>query len=97
MTVEFHHLAVQEFREARDWYRQRSPQAADRFMAALHRGLDWAAANFAALQGTSYGCRWVRLKRYPYLLVLQEDAPGDLFVVAVSHTRRRPAYWRRRI
>jgi hypothetical protein len=40
MAAEFHRLAIQEFREARDWYRQRSPQAADRFMAALHRGLD---------------------------------------------------------
>lgn len=97
MAPTFHRLAAKEFREARDWYRKRSLFAADRFAAALHAALDWAIANFDKLQRTSYGCRWTKLKRFSYLLILHEGSPGELLVVAVSHTRRRPGYWRKRL
>jgi hypothetical protein len=97
MAATFHRLAVQEFREARDWYRSRSAQAADRFVTAMHQTLDWAIRDFPALQRTSYDCRWIKLKRFSYLLILHEKSPGELLVIAVSHTKRRPNYWRRRL
>jgi hypothetical protein len=97
MAARFHRLAAREFREARDWYRERSAHAADRFAVALHVALDWAIANYSSLQHTSYGCRWTKLKKFPYLLIVQEESPGELLVVAVAHTSRRPAYWRKRV
>ena len=40
--------------------------------------------------------RWVRVSRFPYVLVFRELTPKTVKVVAVAHTSRRPGYWRRR-
>jgi ParE toxin of type II toxin-antitoxin system, parDE len=40
--------------------------------------------------------RWVKTRKYPYLLIYPTTGQGSLTVVAVAHTKRRAGYWRRR-
>jgi hypothetical protein len=41
--------------------------------------------------------RWVRVRRFPYLLIFRRKSPEVIVIVAVAHTSRRPGYWRRRM
>ena len=59
-------------------------------MITLHR---LAKAEFRKEQN----CRWIRVKRFPFILVVHEDTPGEYFVVAIAHTSRRPGYWQKRV
>ena len=97
MAATFHRLAAKEFREARDWYRKRSLFAAERFALALHHALDWAVADFRQTAMHIVRMPLDETEAVSYLVILHEVSPGELFVVAVSHTRRRPGYWRRRL
>jgi toxin ParE1/3/4 len=94
--VVFHRLAGREYRSARDWYAARSAEVAGRFRDAVDRAVQRIAKDPEALArlGTAY--RWVRVNRFPYVLVFREKSPGLIMVVAVAHTSRRPGYWRRR-
>ena len=40
--------------------------------------------------------RWVRLKRFPYLIYDREVGIDTVVVLAVAHKRRRLGYWLRR-
>jgi mRNA-degrading endonuclease RelE of RelBE toxin-antitoxin system len=40
--------------------------------------------------------RRCRLRRFPYGLIYAIDE-GDILIVAVAHTHRRPDYWRDRM
>jgi len=40
--------------------------------------------------------RYIRARRFPYLLIFNTQPGGEIFVVALAHTSRRPGYWRRR-
>jgi len=39
--------------------------------------------------------RFVRLRRFPYLIIYQIVA-GDIWIMAVAHYRRRHGYWNKR-
>jgi hypothetical protein len=40
--------------------------------------------------------RWMRVKRFPYLLYYEIRDPQPVLIYAIAHGRRRPAYWMRR-
>jgi len=68
MTVLFHRLATREFVAARRWYAQYSPATEGRFVAAVRTAVERIDANphiGSQLQGPY---RWVRTRRYPYVL-----------------------------
>ena len=94
--VVFHRLATREYRSARDWYAARSVEVAERFRTAVDRAVERIATERDALAklGTVY--RWVRVRRFPYVLIFREQSPDVIMVVAVAHTSRRPGYWRGR-
>jgi plasmid stabilization system protein ParE len=95
--VEFHHEAGAEYDAAFDWYLGRSPDAALEFDAEVNRALAqiveaprrWAAGPFST--------RRYLLRRFPYILIYRERASGEIQVVAVAHTSRKPGYWRKRL
>ncbi len=94
--VVFHRLAAKEARAAAGWYASRSSEVAERFRAAV---LD-AAQRIADDVGThpvgATKFRYVRVNRFPYRLIYCFESESTARVVAVSHFRRRPDYWRRR-
>jgi hypothetical protein len=61
-------------------------------MITLHR---LAKAEFR--RAARWYRRWIRLKRFPFILVVHEDAAGEYFIVAVAHTSRRHGYWQKRM
>ena len=95
VELSFHPEAVEEAAAAREWYAERSPRAADAFVAELERG-------FAVLQEAPHrwpedvtGTRRLLLRRFPFALIyaLRVDR---VLVLAVAHLHRRPGYWRDR-
>ncbi len=95
-TVTFHRLAAQEFRQARSWYARRSSRAAIRFIQAIDASLRQIASDPERWPLYDDQHRWVKTRKYPYLLIYRPTGQGSLTVVAVAHTKRRPGYWHRR-
>jgi toxin ParE1/3/4 len=94
--VLFHRLAAREYRAAKDWYRERSVDVAQRFVTAVERAADRIAADAEVLPVLTGTYRYVRVARFPYVLVSRRVESDVVMVLAVAHTSRRPGYWRRR-
>jgi toxin ParE1/3/4 len=94
--VYFQREAAREYRSARDWYAARSPLAAERFRMAVAAAVDRIAGSGESLPTLEGAYHWVRVKRFPYLLIVRRGVSGEFRVVAVAHTSRRPGYWRGR-
>jgi hypothetical protein len=93
MAVVFHRLAAREFVEARRRYARVDPLIEARFVAAVRAAVQRIDTNphlGSLIRGPH---RWVRIKRYPYLLIYEEIGPDLVRVYAVAHVRRRPGYW----
>ncbi len=95
-TVFIHRLARREFQLASNWYSQRSQQAAGNFRSAFDKAIDTIRNN--PLQGQVHRnvFRWIRLRRFPYLVYYCIIDDDSMLVMAVAHSRRRPNYWARR-
>lgn len=95
-VVVFHRLAAREYRQARAWYRRRSPAAAERFRDEVDRAVQRireAPLEGAIFRGT---IRWRHTRRFPYLLFYEVVDPSLIRIYAVAHGRRRLGYWMRR-
>lgn len=97
MTVIFHRLAASEFVAARRWYKRRDPALEVRFIAAVEAAVQIieTTPNLGALFLKRY--RWVRTRRFPYLLYYASHNSSTVIVYAVAHARRRLGYWDRRV
>jgi plasmid stabilization system protein ParE len=95
-TVSFHRLAAQEYRTARSWYARRSRRAATRFIQAIDKAILQIAENPKRWPLYDNNHRFVKIKKFPYLLLYRLRAANQLTVVAVAHAKRRQGYWRRR-
>ena len=87
-----HPAAIIEAADAARWYRQRNEEAAEAFLTALESAIDHIAE--APLQYPLYsaGTRRCRLRRFPFSIIYRLTG-NEIQVLAVAHTRRRPAYW----
>jgi plasmid stabilization system protein ParE len=94
--VIFHRLAAREYRSSRDWYAKRSPAVAARFRLAVDRAADRIVNDAESLAVLVGEYRYVRVSRFPYVLVFRRLDRAVVMVVAVAHTSRRSGYWRRR-
>ena len=94
-------VAELEAAEAACWYDDQRPGLGDDFLDQLQQAygrIRSSPESFPALEeyvGT-YGLRRCRLERFPYLVIFCSRA-AELLVVAVSHARRRPLYWLKRL
>jgi toxin ParE1/3/4 len=95
IRVEFHRLALNDYDEACKWYSERSAETKQRFKAAVEAAVLRICDGPDLLPLFSNGYRWVRVQRFRYILVFRRS-PGEIVIVAVAHSSRRPGYWRRR-
>ncbi|MBL8864730.1 MAG: type II toxin-antitoxin system RelE/ParE family toxin [Planctomycetia bacterium] len=96
-TVAFHRLATREFVTVRRWYAGRSPATESRFVLAIDATVSRIAANPLAGSPAAGGCRWLRVRRFPYLLYYAPLGPNEVVVYAVAHASRQLNYWRGRM
>lgn len=97
VTVVFHRLATQEYREARKWYAARSNHVACRFTTAVDGAVSRIATDPERMPFLVGSYLWVKVRGFPYVLVFRRRNDKTVIVVAVAHGRRRFGYWRRRI
>lgn len=94
--IELHPEAILEAQTAREWYAERSPAAAEAFMAELDAAIDRITEASDRWATYLYSTRRFLLKRFPYFVVYRATQ-DKLQVLAVAHGRQRPGYWRQRI
>ena len=87
--------AEQEFREAFLWYFERSPLAADAFREEVFDAIDGLTEDADLWPSDEDGFGFYVLTRFPYTVRFELDAEVAT-VMAISHHRRRPKYWRER-
>lgn len=89
-------LAVQEAREARDYYLSKSAAAEE----AFRKELEHAVAMIREHPGTWPTCvhdtRRFVLHRFPFSVVYRTVEAASL-IVAIAHAKRKPGYWRSRL
>jgi plasmid stabilization system protein ParE len=89
----WHAEAVEDAREARDWYAERSALAARGFLLELSDAIEAVAeAPERWPIGRAQTRRYVFPRRYPYTLVYRYQ-DGLIAIVAVAHHKRHPEYW----
>jgi plasmid stabilization system protein ParE len=95
-VILFHELARQELHEAVRWYHQRSATAAEQFVVQLERAIERLAIDPESHTLISREHYCIRVARFPYILVFQVKTNGDVLIVAIANTSRRPGNWSRR-
>ena len=95
-AVRFHRLATKEYRFARNWYRQRDASVAGRFQDAVDSAVNRIVAAPDSHPVLVDDIHWVRVRRFPYILVFARESSDSLLVIAIAHAKRRPGYWKRR-
>ena len=96
-TITFHRLAAEEFRQARSSYARQSGRATLQFIRAVDVAMQQIAADPERWPLYDGRHRWVKTKKFPYILLYRPTGQGRLTIVAVAHTSRRPGYWRGRL
>ena len=95
--VEFHQEASAEYDAAFDWYLERSPETALRFDAEVNRALAQIIQAPELWAAGPHSTRRFLLRRFPFTLIYRERASGEIQLVAVAHTSRKPGYWKQRL
>ncbi len=100
--VEFDDGAHDDFNDSFNWYAARSSGAALGFISEVDAAIENIVADPGRFTKTHAGCRYLRLRRYPFSVVyyaVSGEMPGEhkIYIVAIAHHRRRPGYWRSRL
>ncbi|MCB0324719.1 MAG: type II toxin-antitoxin system RelE/ParE family toxin [Bdellovibrionales bacterium] len=96
MKLEFHPEAILEAREARQWYAERNPAAAEAFMNELDLGIERIVDRPELRAIHMLGTRRYLFQYFPFAIVyrVKDDV---IQVVAIAHGRRKPGYWKERL
>jgi len=92
MVVNFHPAALEELRQARRWYEERSPVSALALAQEIDRAVLQISEAPARYPPAEYGTRRFLLVRFPFTLFYRVSE-SEIVVVAVAHQKRRPGYW----
>jgi len=89
-------VAQQELDEAIAYYNSQAPGLGDAFLLEAVAAIDRIRRFPQAWHPLGESTRRCRLRRFPYGLIYHEDK-GEVVIVAVAHSHRRPDYWRDRV
>lgn len=88
--------AEEEYTDSLRWYAERSTRVAERFEAEFEKALEAIAEYPERYSLCDNRHRFFLLKRYPFQIIYRKTSEDRWLVVAVTHTSRRPGYWRNR-
>ena len=94
-AVQLRLVARQEFDEATDWYESRCVGLGERFVAAVQRVFDAAAANPDRYPRVRGEIREGLVLGFPYAVYFRAE-PDQIIVLAVFHAAREPRDWQSR-
>lgn len=95
-NVQYHPLFDCDVREAAGWYDRRSNGLGTAFTALVRQRVDEVIANPERFARLPSGCRYVRIPRFPYI-VLFDVHDRELFILGVVHTARSEEKWHERL
>lgn len=96
MKSRFHEAADAELTEAIQYYDAKALGLGDRLLAEVKTAARQVEQYPEIAQVIDLGVRAKVLTSFPYSLVYVVD-PSEIFIVAVGHHSRRPAYWAGRL
>lgn len=96
MDIHFHRLASQDYLKALRRYARHSMIVAERFVTALDVAVAAIAANPHLWPRYEDRFRWIRLRKFPYVLYFENTDDQNVRILAVAHEKRRPGFWKRR-
>jgi plasmid stabilization system protein ParE len=96
VTVRFLEVAQRELDEAIAYYNSQVPGLGDAYLVESVATIERIRRFPEAWQPLGEQVRRCRLRRFPYGLIYAVDE-GNILIVAVAHTHRRPDYWRDRL
>ena len=93
--------AAEEAAEAAAWYERQREGLGIEFLKAVDAALDLLEEELVPLTPVpgvagKRGAKRLVLNRFPYAVIVREQA-SELIVVAFAHHSRRPGYWRNRV
>lgn len=97
MTYRFHDEALDEYEDAALRYRKIRHRLGDAFVDAVERGIDDILEFPDAFPEVEEGVRRHLVRRFPFGIFYVIEPDGTLFIVGVSHLKRRPGYWHSRL
>lgn len=96
MTIRLLEVAQQELDEAFAYYNEQAPGLGDAFLLEAVAAIDRIRRFPHGWHSLGEDLRRCRLRRFPYGLIYHEEQ-GEILIVAVAHSHRRPEYWRDRL
>lgn len=90
-----HPAAVEEAEAAARWYRERSPRAAERFVAEIIGVIRKILAAPQRWPLAARDTRKAKLPCFPFIIIYRESKDA-IQILAIAHGRRRPGYWKAR-
>jgi toxin ParE1/3/4 len=97
IKAHFHEEAGTEYDAAFDWYLARSPDAARKFDAEVTRAVEQIVQAPTRWATGAHSTRRFLLHRFPFVLIYRILRQEEVQIIAVSHTSRRPGYWKGRL
>ena len=95
--VAVHEEAAIEYDQAFDWYLQRNPEAARKFDAEVERAFSEIAKSPQRWASGPHSTRKFLLRQFPFIIIYRERVWGEIQIIAIAHTSRKPFYWKQRI
>jgi plasmid stabilization system protein ParE len=96
LPIRFLRAARNEFYQAAAWYEKQQPNLGNDFILEIERCLGVIAEQPERFATVHQDIRRMTAKRFPYSVYFRVTAQSIL-VLAVFHSRRAPAIWKRRI
>ena len=96
-VLELHEEASAEYDASFSWYPERSPDAALKFDSEVDSSLGEIAQAPQRWASGPYHTRRFLLRKFPFVLIYRERTSGEIQIVAVARTSRKPGYWNERI
>jgi toxin ParE1/3/4 len=94
--IEYHQGAIADVKSAVTWYRNRSPKAAQDFIAELQRAADTIREAPERWPPAKNNTRRFLLWRFPFSILYSEEE-SVITIWAVAHGSRRPEFWTGRL
>ena len=96
--IQLRRVAKRDLREAAEWYRERDPDLASRFLDEVYKVLGMLQ-RFPNTGGPVFGIRdpetrQLPVDNFPYQVVFKRH-PDRIAVLAIAHERKLPGYWNR--